>query len=72
MEKLKKATQKAHTSKQPYAVYGHRITPKKGDHRNLEYRIHHENGKPTALEIYLVTRDADWNPKQVKTLKYSF
>ena len=69
---LIKTAKKAHKEGKPYAVFGYRMTPNKGDNRTLEYRVYHDDGKPTALEIFLIARDKDWNAKAPKTLRYEF
>lgn len=65
-----KAIKKAKTIKgKPYFTFGEPFKSTGGnDKRIIEYRFYCENGKPTSIEIYVVTRDSAYNPKEAKTL----
>lgn len=39
------------------------------DYRRIEYRLYQENGKPTAVEVFVQMRNADRSPKEPVTLK---
>lgn len=57
---LKNAFKKAAGHEEPYIVWGFNIQSKESDPRLVENRILiDKNGKPSALEIHLVTRKAD-------------
>lgn len=43
-----------------------------GDPRKVEYRLYQKNGKPSAVEIYFVGRNADWTGKKPKKFRWLF
>ena len=57
---LKNAFKKAAGHEEPYCVWGFNLQPKGDDPRLVENRVLIDRGgKPTALEIHLITRKAD-------------
>ena len=57
---LKNAFKKAAGHEEPYIVWGFNLQSKEGDPRLVENRVLiDKNGKPSALEIHLITRKAD-------------
>lgn len=67
-----KAAKKAFDAGQPFSEQAKVFYPSEGDPRKFEYRVYQKNGQPVAVEIYMVTRNADWTPREAKTLKYVF
>lgn len=65
-----KAAQKAFKAGKPFALQAKVFTAPEGDPRRMEYRVYQKNGKPVAIEIFVVTRNSDWTPKKAKSLKY--
>jgi len=60
---LAKKAQKAGTRGNPFTPAG------KLDKRQVEYRFYQEKGEPTAVEIFIVTRDVERKAKEPKILK---
>jgi hypothetical protein len=57
---LKSALRKAAAHEEKYLVWGFNLKPSEGDPRLVENRVLVDaEGKPTALEVHLVTRKAD-------------
>ncbi len=57
---LKNAFKKAAGHDEPYCVWGFNLQPKGNDPRLVENRVLiNQSGKPTAIEIHLITRKAD-------------
>lgn len=57
---LKNAFKKAAGHEEPYIVWGFNLQSKEGDPRLVENRVLIDgNGKPSVLEIHLITRKAD-------------
>jgi len=42
------------------------------DHRRVEYRLHQERGRPAAIEVFVVLRDAARRAKQPKVLRVAW
>jgi hypothetical protein len=58
---------------EPYCVWGFNLQPKEGDPRLVENRvILDSDGKPSALEVHLITRKADGSAReeQVATIPW--
>lgn len=64
------AAKKAYNSGKEFAVQARVFNAPKGDPRIMEYRVYQKNGKPIAIEIFIIARNADWTPKKPKSLKY--
>jgi hypothetical protein len=57
---LQNGLRKAAAHKEEYLVWGFNLTPKDDDPRLVENRIlFDDKGSPTAIEIHLITRNAD-------------
>ena len=70
---LKNAFRKAAGHEEPQIVWGFNLQPKDNDPRQVENRVLiDENGKPTEVEIHLVTRKADGSArdKQVASVEW--
>ncbi|MDH5720176.1 MAG: penicillin-binding protein activator LpoB [Spirochaetia bacterium] len=70
MKNLQKTAKEAFEKNKEYDTFGYSIMPKKGDNLALEYRIYQKKGKPSAIEIYLVTRNIDWSAKKPVTFQH--
>ncbi len=67
---LKMAFKKAAGHEEPYFVWGFNLQPKDGDPRLVENRVLVDaDGKPTALELHLITRKADSSARDEKVVK---
>jgi hypothetical protein len=57
---FKAALKKAANHEEPYFVWGFNLQPKENDPRRVEKRVLiGEDGRPSALELHLITRKAD-------------
>ncbi len=64
---LKSAIKKAAGHDEPHLVWGFNLQPKEGDPRLVENRIiFDKDGKPSSLEVHLVTRKADGSARESK------
>jgi hypothetical protein len=52
-----------------YFIWGYSFTPSPGDPRRIEFRVHQTAGLPTALEIFIITRNADSSPQPARSLR---
>lgn len=65
-----KARELAKTADKEYFTYGKPFDASDpAENRHIEYRFYQQNGEPTAIEIFLVTRDNQGNAKSPKTVK---
>ncbi|MCP4716337.1 MAG: hypothetical protein GY868_14555, partial [Deltaproteobacteria bacterium] len=62
---LKAAFKKAAGHDEPYLVWGFNLQSKDGDPRLVENRVILDgNGKPSAIEVHLITRKADGSARE--------
>jgi len=54
---------------EPYFTWGYSFTPSAGDPRQIEFRVYQNDGVPAALEIVVVTRNADGSAQAPKSLR---
>ncbi|MEO6996329.1 MAG: hypothetical protein ABI273_22180 [Lacunisphaera sp.] len=52
-----------------YFTWGYSFTPSPDDPRQIEFRVYQTAGAPAALEIFVVTRNADGSAKPAKSLR---
>lgn len=68
---LKNSLKKAAAREEEYLVWGFNLKPKEGETRLVENRILFDaDGKPTFIEMHLITRKADFSPKEEKVAKF--
>jgi hypothetical protein len=66
---FKNALKKAAAHEEPYVVWGFNLQPKESDPRLVENRVLiDKNGRPSVLEIHLVTRKADGSARDEEVL----
>jgi hypothetical protein len=66
---FKNALKKAAGHEEPYIVWGFNLQSKEGDPRLVENRVLiDQSGKPSALEIHLITRKADGSARDEDVL----
>ncbi len=66
---LRNALKKAAGHDEPYIVWGFKLQPKEKDPRLVETRMLIDgDGKPTAIEIHLITRKADHSAREEKVV----
>ncbi|MBX3365358.1 MAG: hypothetical protein KF866_11430 [Phycisphaeraceae bacterium] len=53
---------------QGYFTWGAGMTPSEGDPRQVEYRVHQAEGKPSAIEIVLTLRKFDGSADKTQQL----
>ncbi|MCP4376454.1 MAG: hypothetical protein GY794_09800 [bacterium] len=67
---LKSALKKAAKHNEPYIVWGFNLKPSEKDPRLIETRVLIDaSGKPTAMELHLITRKSDQSPRDKKVTK---
>ena len=66
---MRSRCREAGAKNEPYFTWGYSFTPSAGDPRHIEFRVHQEAGAPRALEMYLVTRNADGSAQPAKSLR---
>jgi len=66
---FKNALKKAAGHEEPYIVWGFNLQSKENDPRLVENGVLiDENGKPTAMEVHLITRKADGSARDEKVV----
>ena len=66
---LKSAFKKAAGHDEPYVVWGFNLQPSENDPRLVESRVLIDSdGKPSALELHLITRKADQSARDEKVV----
>lgn len=53
-----------------FFTWGAGIDPSSGDPRCLQYRVHVKNGAPSAIEIFVQTRNADHSAAAAKSVMF--
>lgn len=54
----------------PWFQWGHSFDPSPGDARNIQFRVHVQNGQPSDIEILLQLRKFDGTADQAKSVKF--
>jgi len=54
----------------PYFVWGYTFSTTAGDPRQIEFRVHQKDGKPSAVEIVVAMRKADGTADKPKSVKF--
>ncbi len=68
---LKNSLKKAAAREEDFLVWGFNLKPKEGDPRLVENRIFFDSGgKPTFIEMHLITRKADQSAKEEQTVRF--
>lgn len=52
-----------------YFIWGYSFTPSADDPRQIEFRVYQTAGLPTALEIFIITRNADGSAQPARSLR---
>lgn len=69
---LEKSSQ-AQAAGKDYVTFGLPFNPLGPmDKRLIEYRLYQKDGKPSEIELYVVMRDTDRNPKEAKMVKVAW
>src|SRR5260221_11499583 len=66
---MRNRCREAGAKNEPYFTWGYSFSPSKGDPRQIEFRVHQKSGAPVALEIYVVTRQADGTAQPAKSVR---
>jgi hypothetical protein len=66
---IRNRCREAGAKNEPYFPWGYSFTPSAGDPRHIEFRVHQKDGAPDALEIFVVTRNADGSAQAPKSLR---
>jgi len=70
---LKRTIKKAAKEGKNYIVHGFQMMPAKNDPRLVENRLYFDKSlQPTAIEMHVVTRNADGSPKKRKIVKFAW
>lgn len=56
----------------PYFVWGYSFEPSQGDARQIEFRVHVANEKPSEIEMVARLRKADHSPAEMKSVKFKW
>jgi hypothetical protein len=69
-----KKSEETERSGKEYFEWGYTLRPKEGsnDNRLVETRVFQKEGKPTHVEIHLITRNADGSAKEEKVGKFDW
>jgi hypothetical protein len=66
---FRNALKRAAAHEEPYVVWGFNLQPKESDPRLVENRVLiDKSGKPSALEVHLITRKADGSARDKEVL----
>jgi len=66
-------TVQANQDGKTFVLFGSPFNPLgKLDYRKIEYRLYQENGKPSAVEVFIQMRNADRTAKEPVTLKVNW
>jgi hypothetical protein len=57
---------------EPFFTWGYTFTPSAGDPRQIEFRVHVENGAPKEVEIFVCLRKADHSADQPQSVRFSW
>lgn len=57
---------------QPWFNWGAAVNPSDGDPRHIEFRVHHSNGKPSAIEILVTLRNFDGSATEPQSVKFDW
>ncbi|MBU0527295.1 hypothetical protein KKE92_02350 [Candidatus Micrarchaeota archaeon] len=69
-----KKSEETERSGKEFFVWGSSLKPREGsnDSRLVETMIFQKEGKPTHVELHLITRNADGSPKEEKVMKFDW
>ncbi len=69
-----KKSEETQRSGKEYFEWGYTLRPKDGsnDKRLVETRVYQKEGKPTHVEIHLITRNADGSAKEEKVGRFDW
>jgi hypothetical protein len=68
-EQMRLQARAAGAQGKPFFTWGAGITPSASDQRHVEYRVHVEGGKPSAVEIILQLRKFDGTADEAKSCR---
>ena len=54
----------------PFFSWGYNFDPSAGDPRNIQFRVHVAAGKPSAIEMFIQLRNADYSPAEPKSVTF--
>ena len=57
---------------QPYFVWGYSFDPSPSDRRNIQFRVHVANGRPSEIEMYVQLRNYDGSAGEAKSVKFAW
>lgn len=71
---MAKESEKAERSGKDHFIWGFNLKPRDGsnDPRLVETRVFQSAGKPTHVEVHLITRNKDNSAKEEKVLKFNW
>ena len=71
-QKMREKAREAAAQGKPWFAWGSGLTPSEGDPREVEFRVHHEGGKPSAIEISLTLRNFDSTAAPTQSVKFEW
>ena len=54
----------------PYFLWGYNFEPSASDPRQIEFRVHQENGKPKEIEMFVRLRKFDQTPDEPQSVRF--
>ena len=66
---MRNRCREAAAKNETYFIWGYSFTPSSGDPRQIEFRVYQTAGIPAALEIFIITRNADGSAQPAKSLR---
>lgn len=71
-EQMRKAARAAGAQGKPFFTWGAGIEPSAGDPREVEFRVHVANGKPSEIEIFVVLRKFDHSADAPQSVRFAW
>lgn len=69
-EQIRKAARTAEAQQKPYFTWGAGVEPSPGDPRQVEFRVHVADGKPSEVEIFVVLRQFDHTAAKPQAVRF--
>jgi hypothetical protein len=56
----------------PWFQWGYSFTPAVGDPRNIQFRVHVQNGQPREIEVYVQLRKFDGSADEAHSVRFAW
>ena len=67
---MKNKAREANAHGKPWFQWGYSFDPSAGDPRNIQFRVHHRDGQPSEIEMYVCLRKADGTASPDKSVRF--